>query len=115
MDAGPIYNQAKVELDEEDLIDDWRQKLADTSLRLIEDFVGNYPSSLDCKRNQKGEPSFYSKRQAEDSEIDVNLSLKDQFNLLRVVDNDKYPAFFRTANADFTIRINKHPRSAKKN
>jgi UDP-2,4-diacetamido-2,4,6-trideoxy-beta-L-altropyranose hydrolase len=114
LDAGPIYNQAKVQLDEEDLIDDWRQKLADTSLRLIEDFVGNYPSSLDCKRDQKGEPSFYYRRKPEDSEIDVNLSLKDQFNLLRVVDNDEYPAFFRTANIEFTIRINKQLRSAKK-
>ena len=57
VDAGPIYNQAKVELDEEDLIDDWRQKLA-VQVKTDRRFCCNYPSSLDSKRNQKGNQVF---------------------------------------------------------
>lgn len=43
---------------------------------------------------RRGEESFYSRRMLKDSELDVNKSIREQFNLLRVADNNKYSAFF---------------------
>ena len=43
---------------------------------------------------QKGKESFYSKRKAKNSELNIENSLINSFNLLRIVDNDRYPAFF---------------------
>ena len=45
-------------------------------------------------KKQKGRPSYFKKRTKKDSEININKNIKSQFNLLRIVDNDNYPAFF---------------------
>ena len=60
-------------------------------------------------RAQTGEESFYPKRTAKDSELDVTKSIAEQFNLLRVVDNERYPAFFRYNNNTYIIKIKKKP------
>ncbi len=44
-------------------------------------------------RPQQGEASYYRRRRAADSQLDPHCSLAEQFNLLRVVDNQRYPAF----------------------
>jgi methionyl-tRNA formyltransferase len=44
-------------------------------------------------------------RNASDSEININKSIKSQFNLLRICDNEKYPAFFKYKNCKFILKI----------
>ena len=53
----------------------------------------NSGSSL-IPRAQVGKSEFYSKRTPKDSELDINKSIKDQFNLLRICNNEQFPAFF---------------------
>lgn len=43
---------------------------------------------------QTGEPTWYRRRTTADSAIDPERTIADQFDLLRTVDNDRYPAFF---------------------
>ena len=59
------------------------------------------------EKEQIGEESFFKKRGAEDSELDTEQSIKDQFNLLRVVDNEKYPAFFEHLGKKYILKIYK--------
>ena len=54
---------------------------------------------------QVGEESVYRKRSQNDSELDPSRSISEQFNLLRVVDNETYPAFFRIGNRSYELRI----------
>ena len=56
---------------------------------------------------QTGHSSVYPWRHPEDSELDINKAIKQQFNLLRVVDNEKYPAFFKYKNNRYIIKIYK--------
>ncbi|MBP2316064.1 hypothetical protein [Azospirillum soli] len=56
---------------------------------------------------QVGDPSFFPRRRPVDSELDPHRSIAEQFNLLRVVDNDRYPAFFRLAGHRYRLRIEK--------
>jgi len=56
---------------------------------------------------QKGESSYYQRRTKADSELDIDLPLKEQFNLLRVVDNKKYPAFFVINGIKYILQIDK--------
>ena len=37
--------------------------------------------------------------------IDLNKNLKSQFNLLRICDNEKYPAFFNYKNKKYILKI----------
>jgi len=52
-----------------------------------------------------GSETFYERRRPKDSELDVSKSIADQFNLLRVVDNERYPAFFYHNGKKFILKI----------
>ena len=49
--------------------------------------------------------TFYKKRTPEDSELDRHKTLEENFNLLRTVDNEQYPAFFVRKGKKYTIKI----------
>lgn len=104
-DDGPIYTQEWIELKSTSLTDQWRAKLADATLRLVTDFVARFPESLNAAHCQEGEATYYAKRSPKDSELDIDKSLRDQFNLLRIVDNDHYPAYFLYSGKKFVLQI----------
>jgi methionyl-tRNA formyltransferase len=75
---------------------------------LCHKFVARYPDIVAAAREQEGEESFYPRRGPKDSQLDPEKSIKDQFNLLRVVDNERYPAWFELAGQKYTIEIKKN-------
>lgn len=103
VDAGDIYIQENFCLDGTELIEEWQDKLARKIIELCLKFVKNYKNLPPIK--QVGEESFYKKRTPKDSELDINKSIKEQFNLLRVVDNENYPAFFVMNNKKYILKV----------
>jgi methionyl-tRNA formyltransferase len=106
VDSGPIYGKLKIELDGTELIDELRQKQATKTIDLILDFVKKYPNNLSVL--QKGESTYFKRRKPEDSKLDIQKSLISQFNLLRVCDNEKYPAYFEINGIKYTLKIEKN-------
>lgn len=107
VDSGMIYGQTAIQLQGDELISDLRLKQAAATLDLCTKFILDYPAVLKKKREQRGTPSYFQKRTPADSQIDVNRSLADQFNLLRVCDNQRYPAWFDYAGARYTISVSR--------
>lgn len=105
VDAGDIYLQDFVRLDGSELLDEIKNKQGLYTVRLILEFINSYPNF--SKKKQQGEESFYPKRGSKDSELDINKTIKEQFNLLRVVDNGRYPAYFILNDKKYVIRIYK--------
>jgi len=105
VDAGKIYLQEWMELEGHEFIDELRAVQAGATQRLCRRFVQNYPAIVDKARPQTGEPTWYPRRLPAESEIDPYRPLVDQFNLLRVVDNLRYPAFFRYAGRRYLLSI----------
>ena len=64
---------------------------------------------LQISAKQVGKESVYRKRSPKDSEMDPEKSISEQFNLLRVVDNEAYAAFFRIGNRYYELRISERP------
>ena len=58
-------------------------------------------------RKQSGESSYFRKRSPQDSRIDPSRPLADSFDLLRVADPERYPAFFEHRGQTYRIRIDK--------
>ena len=106
IDSGNIYPR-KINFEGHELIDELREKQAQSSFSLISKFLDEYPSILGMSKKQKGTSTYYNKRSPKDSKLDINKSLSEQFNLLRVVDNEKYPAFFHKNNQVYRIKIEK--------
>ncbi len=105
VDSGPIYDQKWVDLKSTDLSNDWRKKIAHISVALVINFIRNFPQSSRTKREQLGTVSYYPKRTAKDSKLDPHKTINEQFNLLRISDNDNYPAFFELEGCVFELKI----------
>lgn len=105
VDSGDIYLQDYIELDGTELLSEIKHLQGKKTNELILKFIDNY-SKMPGKP-QEGEESFYRKRTPKDSELDINKTIDEQFNLLRVVDNEKYPAFFYKNGHKYILKIYK--------
>ena len=104
-DTGDYYIKDSFGLDGGELIDEWQKKLGDCIEKMILRFIKKH-KSLKAKK-QKGKSTIYKRRSAKDSEISINKTIKEQFGLLRVVDNERYPAFFTYKGAKYILKIYK--------
>lgn len=103
VDAGDILMQRHLAFHGYELNDEMRDKMGE----MIVDMCFDMATSADppIPRPQHGEPSWYKRRRANDSELDPQKTIEEQFNLLRVVDNEAYPAFFTHQGHRYTLTI----------
>ena len=107
VDSGTIYAKRWINFGGHELINELRDLQGRLTQELCCWFVDNYPNSLSEAVEQYGQESFYPRRRPEDSELDPNKTIAEQFNLLRVVDNERYPAWFEYLGKRFEIRVTK--------
>lgn len=105
VDSGQIYAQDLMGLQGSELVDELRTEQARISFRLLESFIEDYPRSAQESRGQSGATSYFRRRDPSDSRLDPDQSLRAQFNLLRTVDNDRYPAFFDVNGKRYILTI----------
>ena len=106
VDTGRIWLKTSFVLEGHELIDEINNKLFDAEIFLMTCTVDGFekinPSAQD------GNPeSYMRKRTPDDSEIDPEKSILEQFNLLRIVDSDRYPAFFYHLGCKYQLKIEK--------
>ena len=104
VDAGDVYILDYMKLDGTELNDEIKHKQGLIMIDMIETYINNYDEIIG--KPQVGDDTFYPKRTSKDSELNINKSIKDQFNLLRVVDNERYPAFFYLNDKKYIVKIN---------
>ncbi len=103
VDAGDIYLKETVNFAGHELADEWRKLIATKKIEMALALVNNYKNLKATP--QTGDETFYPKRTPDDCMLDVNKSIKEQFNLLRVVDNELYPAYFVIDGKKYTLKI----------
>ncbi len=103
IDNGDIYLQRHVTLNGYELYEELRLIQVKTTIELCLDFLHEYENVV--SQQQIGEESFYRKRTPEDSQLDINQSIKEQFNLLRTVSNESFPAFFEIDGHRYILKI----------
>ena len=105
IDAGIIYQQDYIILEGHELLDEIKDKQGKITNNLIIDFIKRYPDING--REQVGDSTYYSRRGPEDSKLDPHKTIAEQFNLLRVVDNDRYPAYIELKGHKYLLKIEK--------
>ena len=105
LDAGSIYLQHNIALEGHELAEEWRVLLAQATSDLCLAWFDRYQQVVDAAQAQHGEASNYRRRRPADSQLDPELSLAEQFNLLRVVDNYSYPAFFHWRGRRYVLNL----------
>ncbi len=105
VDAGDIYLQEIMSFNGSELAQEIQEKQGNAVKKLVLEFISQYPNIKG--KPQVGEDSFYSKRTSKDSELNIDKTISEQFNLLRVVDNERYPAFFIKDGQKYILKIYK--------
>ncbi len=107
LDSGLVYLQNVIELNGSELLDEWRLLQAQATIALCLEWFDLFKDVKRGRMIQKGPPSYYRRRTPIDSEIDPTKPLIEQFNLLRVADNKKYPLFFEYENQFYRMSVHK--------
>ena len=106
VDTGLIWMKISFLLEGHELLDEINKKLFDAEIFLMTSAVDQVGKINPYQ--QMGDPGDYmKKRKPADSEIDPKKSILEQFNLLRIVDSEKYPAFFHHKGYKYQIKIEK--------
>lgn len=106
VDTGLIWLKTSFVLEGHELIDEINNKLFDAEIFLMSCAIDGFNKINPSK--QFGDPGNHmKKRTPADSEINLEKSILEQFNLLRIVDSDRYPAFFYYHGYKYQIKINK--------
>ena len=113
VDAGPIYFQNSFVLNGTELSDEIRNIQGIQFLNIIKKFLIKYPKIKSKKQIGKG--NFNKKRYPKDSQLDINKTIKQQFNHLRINDNELYPSFFYYKGQKYIIKVFKEKNSFSKN
>ncbi len=107
VDSGKIYLQKEMNFEGHELVDELRNAQAKLTFLLCEEFINKYPKILLEGKEQIGVSSFYKRRGPNDSELSIDSTISQNFNLLRTVDNKRYPAFFYIEGQKYKIKIEK--------
>ena len=103
VDEGLILEKDVFYFNGTELYDEIRKKQAAATKKIIKKFLSKYPKI--SKSKQSGSPSYYKRRSKADSMININKTIKNQFNLLRIVNNKEWPAFFIFKKKKYKILI----------
>lgn len=106
VDTGDIWKQKVIELNGYELYDEINDYLFTAELELIDWACENILHSTPHLQGNIAS-SYYRLRTPEDSQLDVNKSIAEQFNLLRVCDPNRFPAFFYIDNQKYIIHLTK--------
>lgn len=109
IDDGDIYYKDTLRLEGHELLQEIRRKTLKKEIELVNDFLFNYLGNRLFRHSQKtmSSPSYYTKRTTQNQQLDVDKTIKEQFNKMRVADNNKYPLWFRYKGCKYTLMIEK--------
>lgn len=106
VDSGAIWLKSQFLLEGHELLPEINAKLFEAELALMTKAVDQFETIRPIP--QLGNSGSYMvKRSPEDSRLDPEKSIADQFDLLRVVDTERFPAFFNYRGCRYLIRIEK--------
>lgn len=107
VDSGAIWRKVSVPLAGHELADEINAKLFAAELDLMDFAVAAADTVQPVPQAANIEPSYYPRRTADMSELDPTRSLAEQFDLLRVADPARYPAFFWWRGHRYILKIKK--------
>ncbi|GJQ50494.1 MAG: hypothetical protein K8F34_13345 [Candidatus Kuenenia stuttgartiensis] len=105
LDSGRIYLKDYIELDGTELLPEIKKKQGDKTIDLVLTFLNQWPDLQPS--GQIGMPSYYEKRTTKHDELDISKSIIQNFNHLRIIDNEKHPAWFQLNGHKYILKIYK--------
>lgn len=106
VDDGPVYLRSTISFEGYELLPEIRQKIIGAEIAMIDEFLSEWPM---LSSPQVGEPFYFPKRNRENQRLDPNKTIAEQFDKMRVADNEQYPLWFEHRGVVFQLKINRYP------
>jgi methionyl-tRNA formyltransferase len=107
IDSGMIWKKKKIPVGRGLLWNEVNDLLFTSEVELIDIAVNKFESIHPSPQPSDAEESYYAKRTPELSRIDPGKSLESEFNLIRLCDPDRFPAFFDLHGSRYKILLEK--------
>ena len=107
LDSGPVWFKSGFELQGHELLAEINATLFAVELELMTRAVTRFASVTPLPQPDGAAQPPLRRRTPADSELDPHKSIAEQFELLRVVDPDRFPAFFHLRGHRYLIKIEK--------
>jgi methionyl-tRNA formyltransferase len=104
VDSGAIWKKVRVNIPETALYHEINQIIFQAELALMDFAIANITKIAPYQQNDT-KPTYWPRRKAKDSEIDICKSIDQQFDLLRVSDSQRYPTFFYKKGKKFKLTM----------
>lgn len=107
VDSGDIWQQLAIDIAPHWLHDEINAAIFDAELQLMDFAVANFASISPRAQPSDIASTWYRKRTPEDSRLDPDRSIAAQFDLIRVCDPARFPAFFELHGHTFKVTVEK--------
>ena len=107
VDTGDIWKKVSVPIPKTALFDEINDLIFNSELELMNFAIENY-NIIKPKKQPNIDGVYWSKRSPKDSVIDINQTISEQFDLIRVCDPKRFPAYFYKDGVKFNIIIEKN-------
>ncbi len=103
MDAGPVWLRSSMMLDGTELMPELRQKQGEKTVEMCLEYLTLRDTLAPVF--QSGAGSEFRRRNKEDDRLDPEKTIAELFDQFRIVDNERYPAWFKLRGRRYYLSI----------
>lgn len=107
IDAGKIWQKKRVPIPKNWLWNEINNAIFAAEMELIDFAIARQATITPQDQDAGIAPTYRRKRTIEDSRLSPDLSIADQFDLIRLCDPQRYPAFFDHLGHRYTVKLEK--------
>ena len=102
-----VWKKVNFPVQKQALWDEISHSLFQAEIDLIDFAVEHYYDVKPCEQASEIVPTYYARRTPEDSRINPELSIVEQFNQIRVCDPNRFPAYFDLHGQRYKLTLEK--------
>jgi len=108
VDTGDIWKKSVITISKDLLWQEINNIIFSNELLLMDFAINNFETIIPLRQESASRCIKYLRRSPLDSQLDINKSISSQFDLIRVCEPDRYPAFFKIHGKKYKIILEKY-------
>lgn len=105
VDSGAIWHKREVDIPKHFLFDEINKALFEVELSLMDYALQYFETIVPQIQSLEVQSTYYAKRSPGDSRVDPEQSIRSQFDLIRVCDPERFPAFFELHGKKYVVKL----------
>jgi methionyl-tRNA formyltransferase len=107
VDTGRVWKKMQIAIPSDFLCNEINHLLFNAEIELMDFALSSYRTIQPQEQSADVLPTYYRMRTPQDSRIDPQKTIAEQFDLMRVADPTRFPTFFEYRGHRYTIKLEK--------